>query len=105
EYQVGRVTGVASVNFGQPVLDTAGGVTGVVYAAVPLTWLQGRLAGAELPEGSEVLVINGEATVLARYPRAGAIGASLAGTTLAPLVEVEEAGIVEAEGLDGVRRL
>ena len=40
EYQVGRLTEKASVNFGYPVLDDAGDVHAVVFAALDLAWLE-----------------------------------------------------------------
>lgn len=40
EYQIGRITGKASLNFGSPVLESAGRVRGVVFAALDLTWLK-----------------------------------------------------------------
>src|SRR5215475_538858 len=39
EYQVGRISGKASVNFGYPVLDDAGHVRAVVGAPLDLAWL------------------------------------------------------------------
>ena len=39
EYQVGRITDKATVNFGYPVLDDVGHVHAVVFAALDLAWL------------------------------------------------------------------
>jgi diguanylate cyclase len=106
EYQVGMITGVASLNFGYPVRD-AGMLLGVVFVALPLAWLQQGLSRAELPPGSEVLVLDGTATLLARFPEDnGHAGAELAGTPLAEALR--NAGVQPtraATGLDGVRRL
>jgi diguanylate cyclase len=105
-YQIGLITGLASINFGYPVRD-AGTVVGVVFVALPLTWLQQGLARAELPPGSEVLVLDGTATLLARFPDDDAYtGASLAGSPLAEaLKEGDRRPTTAATGLDGVPRL
>jgi len=68
DFQFGRITGEASVNFGYPVFDGTGQARAVVFAALDLAWLN-RLAGAaRLPPGSTVTVIDHEGTVLVRYP-------------------------------------
>jgi diguanylate cyclase len=104
DYQIGSITGIATVNFGHPIEE---GVAGVIFAALPLTWLQERLNEADLPPGSEVLVMDGSGTVLALFPEAeGWIGRSLAGTPLASVILDEDGGpVARIEGLDGVRRL
>jgi signal transduction histidine kinase len=68
DYQIGRVTGKATVNIGQPVLDDAGKVQRVVFAAVDLDWLRSLLAEAELAPGSMLTVMDHDGTILARYP-------------------------------------
>jgi hypothetical protein len=39
EYQIGRITGKATLAFGYPVLDDASRVRAVVFAALSLAWL------------------------------------------------------------------
>ena len=68
EYQVGRVTGRASINFGYPVLDAAGEVKAVVFAALDLAWLARAVADVQLPPGSTFTLLDHKAVVLARYP-------------------------------------
>jgi C4-dicarboxylate-specific signal transduction histidine kinase len=58
EYQVGRITGRAAVNFGQPILDPAGHVTGVVFAALDLGWLNEFARRAAAPPGSTFTVVD-----------------------------------------------
>lgn len=75
-FQVGRVTGEASLNFAYPVLDTDKRVIAVVYAALNLdTFIeQGELrreaerwGGA----GRVVSILDRNGTLLAQYPRTG----------------------------------
>ncbi|MEJ2685186.1 MAG: hypothetical protein P8Z71_12415, partial [Candidatus Sulfobium sp.] len=52
EYQVGRITGRPSINFGYPLRDKSGTVKGVAVVALDLAWLTKSLEGIRLPEGS-----------------------------------------------------
>src|SRR4030095_4836233 len=71
EYQVGRISGKASVNFGYPVLDDAGHVRAVVVAPLDLAWLSELANQAGLPPGSMLTVIDRNGTMLSRYPDDG----------------------------------
>jgi signal transduction histidine kinase len=67
EYQVGRVTGKATVNLAYPIKSREGRhPIGVVYAALDLNWLNQHAARAELPDGSTLTVIDRRGTVLVR---------------------------------------
>src|SRR4029453_11670256 len=71
EYQVGRVTGKATLNFGYPVLDDAGHVRPGVAPAPDLAWLNELASQAALPTGSMLTVIDRNGTILSRYPDEG----------------------------------
>lgn len=106
EYQVGRVTGKATVNFGSPVLDEAGQVQGVVFAALDLAWLNDLAAKARLPQGSTFTVIDGSGVILARYPDPEQwIGKAAPETGVVNRVLAHGEGVVEAAGVDGHPRL
>jgi len=51
-YRNDLVSDKATLNLGYPVLDEAGEVQAVVFAALDLTWLNELAAEAQLPEGS-----------------------------------------------------
>lgn len=106
EYQIGRVTGKASVNFGYPVLAEAGQVKAVVFAALDLAWLNQLIAKAQLPEGSVLIVSDRKGTVLARYPDPQSwVGKSYPNDPLNTIVLSQREGTFEASGLDGIKRL
>lgn len=107
DYQVGRITGVASVNFGYPVRDEQGAITGVVFAALPLAKLAAYVNTARLPEGSEVLITDANDIVLWRDPDPGPwLGKRVTDSPLFALVRgADGEGTVEAMGLDGTERL
>jgi len=104
-YQIGRITGQASVNFGYPLLDGRGRVEAVVFAALGLRGLQPLVSQGSLPPGSSLLVLDRNATVLARYPgSAAAVGRTLPDEPLVRILLSHREGVAEATGLDGVRR-
>ncbi|MFC6671853.1 cache domain-containing protein [Marinobacterium aestuariivivens] len=83
DYQIGRITGKAAVNFGSPVLDDEGGLQGIVYAALDLAWLEKQAAQAGLEPGTSLTLLDRNGTILVHYPSAQqAPGTSVAETPL-----------------------
>lgn len=68
EFQIGRITHQASINFGYPLMDTEGRIRWVLFAALDLAGIERVAAKVELPEGATVTVTDREGTVLVRYP-------------------------------------
>ncbi len=105
EYQIGRITGKASINFGYPVLDDAGQVRAVVFAAMDLGWLNRLAAEAQLPKGSVVTLLDQKGTILARTPDPGEwVGKSATEMPVVRAVLAQREGMVEAPDLDGIPR-
>ena len=107
EYQVGRVTGKPAVNFGYPVLDDAGRVRAVVFAALDLAWLNELAREAGLPKGSTFTVIDRRGTILVRYPDQGEwVGKLMPESLVLKAIAAQQGhGTTEAPGVDGVPRL
>jgi signal transduction histidine kinase len=107
EYQVGRITGKASVNFGYPVLDDAGHVRAVVVAALDLAWLNELARQAGLPPGSMLTVIDRHGTILSHYPDEGKwVGKLMPEPVVLNAVLTQRGnGTTEAAGTDGIPRL
>jgi diguanylate cyclase (GGDEF)-like protein len=107
DYQIGRITGTPSINFGYPVRDADGTIRAVVYAALNLAWLNQLAGDIELPEGSTVTVMDNQGTILARYPDAARWVGKAMGS--APLVKAilgnPTEGTMRIKGLDGEDRL
>ena len=96
EYQIGRVTGKPALNCGYPMLDGAGTLLGVVYAALDLATVAQFGANGRLPEGAIVTVFDRSGTVLVRQPNPGnLIGRSLAGTPVVDEILTKHAGVTE----------
>ncbi len=107
DYQIGRITGKPAVNAGFPVLDAAGRLHGVVFAAMSLAWLNHLSAQASLPVGAVLTVIDSKGVILARSPDPERwVGRALPEAPLVrTIMERGGQGTTEAGGLDGVRRL
>ncbi|GAB4350392.1 MAG: hypothetical protein Kow0073_04790 [Immundisolibacter sp.] len=67
-YQVGRITGVPSINFGYPIRRADGQVAGVVFVAVATGWLAKLVDPAELPEKATVALLDHRLRDLMRHP-------------------------------------
>ncbi|MBI3944405.1 MAG: PAS domain S-box protein, partial [Armatimonadetes bacterium] len=105
EFQIGRVTRKATINFGYPVLDEAGRVQAVVFAALDLTWLNQRAREAQLPEGSVVVLFDRKGVVLVHHPDSARwVGKLEAEAPLVKTILARSSGWTESPGLDGVPR-
>jgi PAS domain S-box-containing protein len=68
DYQVGRISGRPSLNFGYPIGGGDGQVQGIVFAAIDLDYLS-RLLSVLLPsEGLELAVVDQNGVILAHTP-------------------------------------
>lgn len=107
EYQIGRVTGKATIGLGYPVLNDSGSLVGVVFAAIDLGFVNTLAAEARLPQGAVFNLIDQNGIVLARYPDpADFIGKPYQNqTVLSEVIGKTEEGSLEAVGSDGVARL
>jgi signal transduction histidine kinase len=107
EYQIGRLTRKATVNFGYPVLDDAGHVRAVVFAALDLAWLNELASQAGLPPGSMLTVIDRKGTILSRYPDDDKWVGKLMPEPLVlnAILTQQGNGTIDASGADGIARL
>lgn len=67
-YQVGAVTGKATLDFGLPVKGPGGEIRGIVAAAMELSWVSEMAARGQLPEETTLLVLDERGVVLGRHP-------------------------------------
>ena len=107
DYQIGRITGISTINFGYPVFDVGGNIKAVVFAALDLSWLNKLIAGIELPSGSTLMVVDSRGTILARLPESDKwVGKSMRTASLVnAMLDRQREGTAELQGLDGVTRL
>ena len=107
EYQVGRITDKATVNFGYPVVDDEDHVRAVVFAALDLDWLNDLARQAGLPPGTMLTVIDRNGTILSRYPNEGEWVGKLMPEplVLTAILAQRGNGTIDAPGTDGIPRL
>lgn len=68
DYQISRITGRSTVILAHPVFDQWGGIESVIAIGLNLDWLGDLVAGAALPSGSVLTLVDGAGTILARTP-------------------------------------
>jgi len=106
EYQIGRITQKATVNFGYPLLDSAGNVRAVLFAAFDLGALSRGTSAPVLPRGAVVTLVDREGVVLTRYPDPERwTGRRLPEAPVLNAIQSQGQGVIETQGPDGIRRL
>jgi len=105
-YQFGRLTNLASVNFGYPVLDDAGKVRAVVFAALDANWFKQLINTAGFPSGAALTLIDHDGIVVARYPESGQwVGRRAPEREIARIALNGGHDAYEETGEDGISRL
>lgn len=106
DFQVGRLTGESSLNFGYPVFDEQGKLRRVVYAALKLAPLSEAISSIRLPEGASITVFDRNGCILARYPDSARwVGQALSNAPVVQRILTEHQPIFQMPGVDGVPRL
>ncbi len=106
DFQIGTVTKAATINFSYPVLDEAGQIRAVVFAALDLTWLNQLAAAAQLPPGTILIAIDRQGMILARYPDPeNWVGKVMPESRLVQTILAQREGIAEIPGADSVLRV
>lgn len=107
DYQVGRITGKPGFSLAYPVLDPSGQVQAVVFAALDLDWLNASdyALQMQLPEGATWTKIDGQGTILVRYPapEKGLVGEPLPEQSLLKTFLAQKSGVMEAVDPKGIR--
>jgi len=105
-YQIGRISGKPSVNLGHPVYARNQTMTSVVFLSVDLTWISQFARMAALPAGSVVTLLDGNGTVLNRYPNGeDLVGQTFPDSRLISIAMAHGEGVGEASGADGTQQL
>jgi serine phosphatase RsbU (regulator of sigma subunit) len=107
DYQIGRITRQPGINYAYPIVDRAGKVQAVVFAAQSLSWLTAALENLEFPPGAVLIVTDRNGTVLARIPDENtSIGQPMPEQAVfATIAQQRLGGVFETDDARGVRRL
>jgi signal transduction histidine kinase/HAMP domain-containing protein len=105
-YQVGPITGKATINVALPILGETEQLQAIITAALELSWLNQRLADAQPLEGTTLSVIDQNGTIVAHYPDGDRWGGkAVPQVPLVRTVLAQREGTAEHADLDGVVRL
>lgn len=108
DYQVGRIADKRGIHFGYPLLTADKQLWGVVFILLDLSRLNERLAETpHLDDGDIVFLLDGNGTILARYPEHEKHAAeSIAELPLyQKILQSNGEGAFDTDALDGVRRI
>ncbi|MGC8492725.1 MAG: PAS domain S-box protein, partial [Syntrophobacteraceae bacterium] len=101
-----RISDKPAIVLFYPVLDDAGGVRLVMFAAIHFAWLDEFALGAQLPQGATLTVWDNRSTVLARQPAATKwVGKDFAAIHRFTSLIGQGKGLRKMTGLDGTRRI
>src|SRR6185503_1960234 len=67
-YHIGRITKKPTVNIGYPILDYSNRLSGVVYAALDLSWLRNIVTNSDLPPNVSLTLSDSQRVTLFRHP-------------------------------------
>lgn len=106
DFQIGRITGKASLNVAYPLLGKDGSVEAVLFAALDLAYLGSFAADLALPPGSVLFILDRHGTVLVRHPgNREKVGSKFADDGILSEILVRQYGVLEARGSDGEDRV
>ena len=105
-YQTEDFTGTPIINFVYPVLTGSEPVKAAVFVALDLAWFRKLDLATQLPAGGELLVLDYNGAVLARYPDTGKWVGEFVPAELVVLASMREGenSLVKIYGLDAVKR-
>jgi diguanylate cyclase (GGDEF)-like protein/PAS domain S-box-containing protein len=105
-YQIGRLTGLPSIAYANPIVDPDGASAGVAFAALRAEAFGVRGKDGDMPEGAVYLVVDHEGRILQRFPDGlYAQGKDISGLQLFRVALRQSSGSLETSGVDGVTRL
>lgn len=106
DYSHDPITDLPSISYAHVVLSEDGIVDSVVFATLNLNWLNQLISESQLREGTTLIMLDHNGTILAHYPDADLwVGKNLPDSSLISSIIEEGVGITSASGLDGVLRL
>ncbi len=104
EYQVDRLSGKSTIDFAYPIVD-GDHIQSVVFAALNLKFLNGRISRVRLPDGASLVVVDRQGTVLASSsPTESPGGSAREASLLKRLMAYRGLGTEDIVDSDGVQR-
>lgn len=105
DYQIGRITGKPSMNFGMPVYDDTGALRGIAFAALDIKRLDFSLK-IPLPPGVELTVTDRNGIIIGTDPSQGKrIGEALSDAVFKNALQTLPAEAVDGIDMRGVQKI
>ena len=106
EWQLDRLTGQPAINFASPIVDEAGRLQSVAFAALDLGYLNRRIGRVRMPDSAVLVVVDRQGTILARSPEADWQGRPAPESSLLKSVAAYRGrGTAEVADPDGIPRI
>lgn len=105
DYQIGRVTRKATLNFGYPVFDDHGRLRHVLFVALDLAWLKGVIDELPVIPGTVVRITDSQGAVLLEEPASQAATDRTFDDALQKIKRGSGQGVIEVARRDGSRGL
>lgn len=101
-YHMCRETGKAVLSIGYPIVDMQGKLVLVTNVSLDLVWFNDFAKDAELPPGSELLMLDEKGTILSHFPNNDQWrGKALPEATILSTLFNQKQGVLVGPGLDG----
>ncbi|MDB5905498.1 MAG: hypothetical protein JWM26_4376 [Betaproteobacteria bacterium] len=105
DYQVGRSSRRAGLNFGFPIMKN-GALAGVAFLALDLDEFHASVAALPLPPQGVLILLDANGTIVARQPPdEGRVGIKVRSPTVHAALMAPGPGLFEGPGADGVTRI
>ncbi len=106
EFQVGRITGLPTINFGYPVTGRSGSISGIVFAAYDLSHAEDLLSGIPAQKDADMVLLDRLGLVLySNHYKFNAKGTPFYNRRFIRAVTEGKKGHMEVMGPDGEARL
>lgn len=105
-FQIGRLTGLASIVYANPIVDPNGASTGVAFASLRAGAFGVLGKDGDMPPGAVYLVAAHDGKILQRLPyRPHTQGEDISDLELFRVAFGQSSGSLETSGVDGITRL
>jgi diguanylate cyclase (GGDEF)-like protein/PAS domain S-box-containing protein len=105
-YQIGRISGLPSIVYANPILAKDGASFGAAFASLRASAFGVLEKDGDMPEGAVYLVIDHQGTIIQRFPEVPqAQGRNISEQDLFRMASHLPNGSLEASGVDGITRL
>jgi diguanylate cyclase (GGDEF)-like protein/PAS domain S-box-containing protein len=105
-YQIGRLTGLPSIVYANPIVDPNGASAGAAFTSIRAAAFGVLGKDGDMPKGAVYLVVDHDGRILQRSPEGpSAPGKDISDLELFRVALHQSSGSLETSGVDGITRL